>query len=102
MIGRISTIQIKKGKEEKAAEILEGASLKAVSTEVKGYRGVQFLTDPDTGKGYAISYWDSEEDAVANEQSGWDQEQIDKFNEVFVVPLELIGRYDALYLHWND
>ena len=100
MIGRISTIQIKSGKEEEAVEILKGAALEALS--VKGYRGVQFLTDPSTGKGYAISYWDSEEDAVANEKSGWDQKQIDKFNEVYAVPLVLIGRYKVLYLDWQN
>ena len=102
MIGRVSTIQIKNGKEEKAAEILEGAVHTTISEKVKGYRGVQFLTDPDTGKGYAISYWDSEEDAIANEKSGYDQSIIDRFNEVFAVPLELIGRYNVVYLHWND
>ena len=100
MIARISTIQIKKGREEEAVEILKGVALEAVS--VKGYRGVQFLTDSSTGKGYAISYWDSEEDAIANEKSGFDQRQIDKFNEVFTVPLELTGRYDVLYLDWLD
>ncbi len=99
MIARVSAIQIKIGKEDAAAEILKGAALQAVS--VKGYRGVQFIADPDTGKGFAISYWDSNEDAIANEQSGWDQKQIDKFNEVFAVPLSLIGRYDVIFLDWQ-
>ena len=76
MIARVSTIQIKSGKEEETVEILKGVLIEAES--VKGYRGAQFLTDTDTGKGYAISYWDSKEDAIANEQSGWDQKQIDK------------------------
>ena len=100
MIARVSAIQIKIGKEDEATETLKGAALGAVS--VKGYRGVQLLTDPSTGKGYAISYWDSEEDAIANEQSGWDQEQIDKFKEVFAVPLSLIGRYDVIFLDWQN
>jgi len=100
MIARVSTIQIKRGKTDEAAEILKGAALGAVS--VKGYRGVQFLTDQRTGKGYAISYWDSEEDAIANEQSGWDQEQIDKFKEVYAVPLVLVGRYDVIFLDWHN
>jgi len=102
MIARVSAIQIKIGKEDEAVEILEGVVLKTVSEKVKGYRGVQFLADPSTGKGYAISYWDSEEDAIANEKSGYDQEQIDKFNEVFAVPLSLIGRYDVIFLDWQD
>ena len=100
MIARVSTIQIKSGKEEEAVELLKGVALEAVA--VKGYRGVQFLTDSSTGKGYAISYWDSVEDAIANEKSGFDQEQIDKFKEVFAAPLTLIGRYDVLYLDWHD
>ena len=102
MIGRVSTIQIKSGKEKEAVEVLKGAVLKTVSEKVKGYRGVQFLTDSSTGKGYAISYWDSEEDAIAHEKSGDDQELIDMFNEVFAVPLELIGRYEVLYLDWHN
>ena len=100
MIARVSAIQIKIGNEDEAAETLKGAALQAVS--VKGYRGVQFIADPDTGKGFAISYWDSNEDAIANEQSGWDQKQIDKFNEVFAVPLSLIGRYDVIFLDWQN
>jgi len=87
MIARVSAIQIRKDKEERAIEIIKGV-LKEAET-VKGYRGAQFLTDSDTGKGYVISYWDSREDAIANEESGWDQEQIDKFDEVYAVPLTL-------------
>ena len=100
MIARVSAIQIRKEEEERAVEIIKGV-LKEAET-VKGYRGAQFLTDNDTGKGYVISYWDSIEDAIANEESGWDQEQIDKFDEVYAVPLTLIGRYNVLYLDWQN
>ena len=100
MIARVSAIQIKKEKEETAIEIIKGV-LKEAAT-VKGYRGAQFLTDNDTGEGYVISYWDSIEDAIANEESGWDQEQIDKFDEVYAVPLTLIGRYNVLHLDWQN
>ena len=100
MIARVSAIQIRKDKEERAIEIIKGVLKEAAM--VKGYRGAQFLTDNDTGKGYVISYWDSIEDAIANEESGWDQEQIDKFNEVYAVPLALIGRYNVLYQDWHN
>ncbi len=102
MIARISKIQIKKGREEEAVELLKGVIQAAISEKVSGYRGVQFITDPDTGKGYTISYWNSMEDAIANEESGFDQRQIDKFNEVFAEPLELMGRLEVLYLDWRN
>ena len=100
MIARVSKIRIKKDKTSEAAEILKESAREAVS--VKGYCGLQLFIDHRTGKGYAISYWDSEEAAIDNEQSGWDQKQIDKFKEVFAVPLVLVGRYDVIYLDWKN
>ncbi|MFC1528358.1 ester cyclase [Candidatus Latescibacterota bacterium] len=49
----------------------------------KGYRGAYLLSDFQKGKGISISLWESEEDAVANEQSGYYQEQVDKFKDFF-------------------
>ena len=47
----------------------------------KGYRGIIMLSDFEKGKGISISLWDSEEDAIANEQSGYYKEQVDKFKD---------------------
>jgi heme-degrading monooxygenase HmoA len=44
------------------------------SKSQKGYKGAYLLTDRDTGKGMSITIWDTEEDAVANERSGYYQE----------------------------
>jgi len=52
----------------------------------KGYRGIYLLTDRKTGKGVSIAFWDSEEDAIANEQSGYYQEQVGKFKDFFTAP----------------
>jgi len=52
----------------------------------KGYRGAYLLTDRKTGKGVSITLWDSEEDAIANEQSGYLQEQVSKLKEFFTAP----------------
>jgi heme-degrading monooxygenase HmoA len=52
----------------------------------KGYRGVCLLIDREKGKGISISLWDSEEDAIANEQSGYYQEQVAKFKDMFTAP----------------
>jgi len=48
-----------------------------------GYRGIYLLSDFKTGKGISISLWDSEEDAIANEQSGYYQAQVDKFKDFY-------------------
>lgn len=49
----------------------------------KGYLGILLLTDRTTGKAISIAIWESEEDAIANEKSGYYQEQVDKFKEYF-------------------
>ncbi|UCE55930.1 MAG: hypothetical protein JSV31_10940, partial [Desulfobacterales bacterium] len=52
----------------------------------KGYRGHYLFTDRKTGKGCSISLWNSEEDAITNEQSGYYKEQVGKFAEYFTAP----------------
>lgn len=52
----------------------------------KGYLAIYLLVDCKTGKGLSISAWDSEENAVANEQNGYYQEQIGKFKELLAAP----------------
>jgi len=47
------------------------------------FHGVYLLTDRKTGKGIGITLWESEDDAIANEQSGYYQEQLNKFKDVF-------------------
>ena len=52
----------------------------------KGFEGIMLFTDRKTGKGYSISIWESEEDAIANEQSGYYKEQVGKFAEYMTAP----------------
>ena len=49
----------------------------------KGFVTGYVLTNRETDKGIAISIWNKEEDAVANEQSGYYQEQVDKVKHLF-------------------
>ena len=37
-----------------------------------------------TGKGLSIAIWDSEADAIANEQSGYYKEQVDRFKDFYI------------------
>lgn len=44
------------------------------------------LTDRKTGKGISIALWESEQDAVANEKSGYYQQQVGRFKDYFTKP----------------
>ena len=52
-----------------------------------GNQGVMLLTDRNTGKGIAVSLWETEADMLASEsESGYYQEQLAKFTPFFTVP----------------
>jgi len=52
----------------------------------KGYCGAYLLLDRKTGKAVALTLWESEKDAIANEQSGYYQEQVVKHLAFFAAP----------------
>ena len=46
---------------------------------VSGYIGAYLLTDRKTGKVISMTIWDSEVDAIADEQSNLHQKQVDMY-----------------------
>ena len=46
---------------------------------IKGYREAYLLTNRETGKAISMTLWDSEKDAITNEQNDYIQKQINKF-----------------------
>jgi hypothetical protein len=62
---------------DKFVKIME-ESIVPVAKQQKGYCGAYFLVDHKTGKVVAITLWDCEEDALANEKSLYYQEQLVK------------------------
>jgi heme-degrading monooxygenase HmoA len=101
MFARLTIVQVKSDKMDETIKIYEDSVVPAAKSQ-KGFQGTYLLTDRNTGKGIACTLWDSEEDAIANEQSGylWDseedaianeqsgyyQEQVGKFKDVFTSP----------------
>ena len=61
-------------------------SIIPVAKSQKGYRGAYLLIDRKTGKGVSMTLWDSEEDCIADEQSGLYQKQKDRYKESFTAP----------------
>ena len=80
----ITIVQMKEDKVGEAINIYNGTVVAAKSQ--KGYKGAYLLTDRDTGKNMSITIWDTEEDAVANERSGYYQEQVGRFKDIFKAP----------------
>ena len=85
MFSRVTIVQTKEDKVDEAIKIYKDNVVPAAKSQ-KGYKGAYLLTDRETGKGISITIWDTEEDAVANEQSGYYQEQLGKFKDIFKAP----------------
>lgn len=85
MFARVTIVQMRKDKVDDAINLYRDSVVPASKLQ-KGYKDIYLLTDPDTGKGISIAIWDTEDDAVANEQSGYYQEQLDKFKDLITAP----------------
>ena len=58
----------------------------AEACKQKGFSGIYLLSDFNTGKSLSIAIWNSEEEALANEQSGYYKAQVDKFKDLMTAP----------------
>ncbi len=85
MFARVTIVQMKKDKVDEAINLFRESVVPAAKSQ-KGYKDIYLLTDRNTGKGISIAVWDTEENAVANEQSGYYQEQLSKFKDLFTAP----------------
>ena len=85
MFARLTRVQINIDKHDETVKLYEESVVPAAKSQ-KGYCGAYLMTDRKTGKGVSITLWDSEEDAIANEQSGYYQEQVGKFKDFFTAP----------------
>ena len=82
---RAVTVQIQPGKTQEAIDLVKDSVLPAAKAQ-KGFQGFYLMTDASSGKGLAISVWDTEADMMAGESSGYYQEQIAKFGSLFAGP----------------
>ena len=80
MFARITIVQGKVDKLDESIKIYEDSIITAAKSQ-KGFQRAYLLTDRNTGKGISCTLWDSEEDADANEQSGYYQQQLDKLKD---------------------
>ncbi len=85
MIARVARFQIYVDKLEEAKKAFEGGVIPAVKLQ-KGYRSGYLLANRKTGKCISIAFWDSEEDAIADEKSGHYQQRVSMGKEFIRTP----------------
>ncbi len=84
MFARVTFTQVKEDMVDEAVKVTKDSVLPAAKSQ-KGFRGAHLLTQPK-GKAIMISLWETEGDAVAGESSGYYQEQLAKFKDMFTAP----------------
>ncbi len=83
MFARLTTGQMKTDRLDEAVKLYE-ESVVSLGKQKKGRCGTYYLIDRRTGKTIVISLWDSEDDAIATEKSGYYQEQVNKFKDFYI------------------
>jgi hypothetical protein len=85
MHARVVTSQLQSGKADEWVAIFRDSIIPAVKQQA-GFRGALALTDSTTGTGIGITFWETEADPLANEASGFYQEQVAKVGPIVAAP----------------
>ena len=83
MHGRIVSVQVKPEDLGKAIEIYRDSVIPAAKQQT-GFLEALLFTDSATGRAVSITIWETEEDLLAGQASGYYQEQIAKFAELMI------------------
>jgi heme-degrading monooxygenase HmoA len=85
MFARITVMHVYLDRIDEAIELYRKSVIPEAKKQ-KGFRAACLLLDRSTGKGNAITFWKSEQDAIANEKNLYYQEQLVKFLVFFSAP----------------
>jgi len=85
MNARVAFFDVKPGKREEAIKLFRDVVVPEAKKR-KGFKGGLVLTAPDTGKGISIGLWETEADMTETEKSGFYQQWVAKFVDVFAIP----------------
>jgi len=85
MYARVTIVQIQPGRMDEAIRIYRDSVVPAAKQQ-KGSKGTYLLTDRKTGKGISVTLWETEADMTAGESSGYFQQQLVKFKDIFGAP----------------
>jgi heme-degrading monooxygenase HmoA len=97
MFARMTAMIFHPDKLDEAEEIYKKSVVPAARKQ-KGFRGACYLRDDTSGKGVSVTFWNSKEDAEANEENLYYQEQLAKFLPLFSGPVIKEGYNVAVHL----
>jgi heme-degrading monooxygenase HmoA len=83
MFARLTTINTRPERVDEGIAIYKKSVIPAAKLQ-KGFVAAYLLVDRPTGKGMSVTFWKTEEDALANERSRYYQEQLIKFLDLLV------------------
>lgn len=104
MYARVASVHVQVSKLPEAIRIYEEHVIPALRTQ-KGFAGVELLVNHETGHGISITRWETKEDQLASETSGFYRDQVAKFRglfdalplrEVYDVPVFVMAQEPAL------
>ena len=81
----VVSVRLEPGKVQQAAQIYQDSVVPELR-QMRGFAGGYVLTNDETGKGYILGLWETEEDARTFESGGAYQEQAAKFGEFLTDP----------------
>ena len=85
MHARVILGKVRLHKQAEAIRLYKEAVMPAAKKQ-KGFKSGNLLTDPDTNKFISITIWETEQDMLASEASGYLQEQLGRIAALFVGP----------------
>ena len=83
MFARLTTLNTSPERVDEGIAIYKKSVIPAAKSQ-KGFVAAYLLVDRHTGKGMSVTFWKTEEDALANERNRYYQEQLVKFLDLLV------------------
>jgi len=90
MYARVTTVHLRVQAMEDAIKIYEESIIPAAKKQ-SGFKTAFFFSNRNAGKFVLITIWESIDFALANQKTGYYQEQIDKLSDFMVVKPEVEG-----------
>jgi heme-degrading monooxygenase HmoA len=85
MYARLTTVQLQPDKAQAGIDLYANAVVPAARQQ-PGNQGAWLLIDRTTGKGVAVSLWNTLADLEAGESNGYYQQQVGKFAPLITAP----------------
>jgi len=85
MFARLTSLSFRIEMADEGARIFRESVVPAAQAQ-KGFRAAYLFSDRTTGRSVALTLWEDEASAVANEENRYYQEQLVKFLPIFASP----------------